>query len=97
MERAVKRRPSTTYTITPYVGSEAQTATTLTGTPPTTGTTITGLTPGTSYTFTVQASNPAGAGPSSESSAIVPQESIFGTSTPTTLDSGENSHSTKLA
>jgi hypothetical protein len=87
--------PVTTYTITPYIGSEAQPATTVTGTPPTTGTTITGLTPGTSYTFTVQASNPAGAGPSSESSAIVPQESIFGTSTPTTIDSGD-SHSTEL-
>jgi len=59
----------TTYTITPYVGTTAQPTTTLNGTPPTTGTTITGLTPGVTYTFTVQASNPKGAGPVSAPSA----------------------------
>ena len=57
-----RRRPSTTYTITPYIGSTAQTPTTVTGTPPATDVTITGLTNGTTYTFTVQASNPSGAG-----------------------------------
>ena len=50
--------PPTSYTITPYIGSAAQTPTTVTGTPPATSTTITGLTPGTAYTFTVTASNP---------------------------------------
>ena len=55
----------TTYTITPYIGSTAQTPTTVTGTPPVTTTTITGLQQGTPYTFTVQASNPTGNGPAS--------------------------------
>ena len=45
--------PPTSYKITPYIGSTAQTATTITGSPPATSTTITGLTPGTAYTFTV--------------------------------------------
>jgi hypothetical protein len=87
--------PVTTYTITPFIGSEAQPATTVNGSPPATGVTIAGLTPGTHYTFAVQASNPAGAGASSESNVAVPQESIFGTSTPATIDSGD-SHSTEL-
>jgi Domain of unknown function (DUF4082)/Bacterial Ig domain/Fibronectin type III domain/Lysyl oxidase len=65
--------PVTKYTITPYIGSEAQPTTTITGSPPATGTTISGLTNGTSYTFTVQASNSAGPGPiSAPSNAITP-------------------------
>jgi Domain of unknown function (DUF4082)/Fibronectin type III domain/Bacterial Ig domain len=52
-----------TYTVTPYIGSTAQTPTTVSGSPPETSVTISGLTPGTTYTFTVQASNPNGAGP----------------------------------
>jgi Domain of unknown function (DUF4082)/Bacterial Ig-like domain/Fibronectin type III domain/Bacterial Ig domain len=65
--------PVTTYTITPYVGSTAQTPTTVTGNPaPTTGA-ISGLTNGTTYTFTVTASNPAGSGPASApSNAVTP-------------------------
>jgi hypothetical protein len=63
----------TTYTITPYIGSTAQTPVKLNGTPPETTTTISGLTPGTTYTFTVQASNPNGAGPvSSPSNSVTP-------------------------
>jgi hypothetical protein len=58
----------TSYKITPYIGSTAQTPTTITGTPPDTTTTITGLTTGTTYTFTVQALNPNGAGPASAAS-----------------------------
>jgi hypothetical protein len=53
------------YTITPYVGAQAQTQKTITGSPPATTTTVTGLKRGTAYTFTVQALNPAGAGPES--------------------------------
>jgi Domain of unknown function (DUF4082)/Fibronectin type III domain/Bacterial Ig domain len=87
--------PVTTYTVTPYIGSEAQPATTVTGSPPATSATISGLTPGTSYTFKVQASNPAGSGPTSESNAVIPQESIFNFATPATIDSGD-SHSTEL-
>ncbi len=65
--------PVSKYTVTPYIGSEAQTATTVSGSPPSTSTTIKGLTPGTSYTFTVQASNANGAGPvSAESNAVTP-------------------------
>jgi Domain of unknown function (DUF4082)/Fibronectin type III domain len=63
----------TSYTITPYVGAEAQPTTTLSGSPPATSTTIAGLTDGTSYTFTVQASNADGSGPaSSPSNAATP-------------------------
>ena len=66
----------TTYKVTPYIGSTAQTATTITGTPPATTATISGLTGGTSYTFTVTASNSAGSGPeSSQSNAVTPTSS----------------------
>ncbi len=82
----------TKYLVTPYIGSTAQPASTVTGSPPATGTTIEGLTGGTSYTFTVQASNSAGNGPvSTPSSAITPttQDTIFGDSTPATVNSGD--------
>jgi hypothetical protein len=61
----------TSYKITPFVGTSAQTATTITGTPPATSKTITGLTPGTAYTFTVTAANSSGSGPESANSAAV--------------------------
>jgi Domain of unknown function (DUF4082)/Fibronectin type III domain/Bacterial Ig domain len=65
--------PVTTYTITPYSGGVAQPTTTINGSPPATGAVITGLTDGVSYTFTVQATNPSGAGPpSAESNAVTP-------------------------
>jgi hypothetical protein len=65
--------PTTSYKITPYIGSTAQTPTTITGSPPATSTTITGLTADTTYTFTVQAINGAGSGPvSSPSNAVTP-------------------------
>ena len=63
--------PPTSYDITPYIGSAAQTATTVTGTPPATSKTITGLTPGTAYTFKVTASNPSGSGAASAASNSV--------------------------
>jgi Domain of unknown function (DUF4082)/Fibronectin type III domain len=63
----------TSYKVTPYVGSTAQTPKTITGSPLATSTKLTGLTPGASYTFTVQAIDPAGGGPqSSNSNAVVP-------------------------
>src|ERR1019366_9397794 len=63
----------TSYTVTPYVGSTAQTATTVKGTPPATTVTINGLTPGTAYTFKVQASNSVGSGPvSAASNSVTP-------------------------
>jgi hypothetical protein len=63
--------PITSYTITPYIGSTAQTATVLAGSPPGTSTTITGLTNGTAYTFTVSATNSVGTGPASAASNSV--------------------------
>jgi hypothetical protein len=63
--------PITSYTVTPYIGSTAQTPTTVTGSPPATSTTITGLTNGTSYTFTVTATNGVGTSPASTASNAV--------------------------
>ena len=63
--------PPTSYDITPYIDSAAQTPTTVTGTPPATTKTITGLTPGTAYTFKVTASNPGGSGAASAASNSV--------------------------
>jgi Domain of unknown function (DUF1929)/Fibronectin type III domain len=60
--------PITSYTVTPYIGSTAQTSTTITGTPPATSATVNGLQNGTTYTFTVTASNAVGAGPPSTAS-----------------------------
>ena len=72
----------TTYTITPYIGPLAQQTTTVTGTPPETTAKVTGLTPGTEYTFTVQASNPNGAGAVSEPSSSVTPEGLVPPSAP---------------
>ncbi len=62
-------RPITSYRITPFIGTTAQT-------PIDTGTTatsftVTGLTNGTTYTFTVAATNSVGTGPASAPSASV--------------------------
>ncbi|NUR94697.1 MAG: DUF1929 domain-containing protein, partial [Kribbellaceae bacterium] len=61
----------TSYTVTPYIGSTAQTPTTVTGTPAATNATVTGLTNGTAYTFKVTATNAIGTGPASAASAAV--------------------------
>jgi predicted RNA-binding protein with TRAM domain len=63
----------TSYTVTPYIGSTAQTPTVVSGAPPATSATIKGLSNGTTYTFTVTATNAIGSGPaSSESNAVTP-------------------------
>jgi hypothetical protein len=63
----------TSYTVTPFIGSAAQTPVTVTGSPPATSATVTGLTNGTSYTFTVTATNAVGTGPASApSNAVTP-------------------------
>jgi hypothetical protein len=65
--------PITSYTVTPFVGSTAQTPVMVTGSPPATSTTLTGLTNGITYTFTVSATNAGGAGPpSAPSNAVTP-------------------------
>ncbi len=83
----------TKYTVTPYKnGVTEQTPTTITGNPPETSATITGLSNGTSYTFTVTATNGLGTGPpSSQSNAVTPAvpDTIFGSATPATVDSGD--------
>ena len=78
----------TTYTITPYIGSAAQQTTTVTGTPPATSATVQGLTPGTSYTFTVQASNTAGAGAASAQSNAVTPTALTAPTAPTNVSAG---------
>jgi hypothetical protein len=74
--------PITSYTVTPYIGTTAQTPVTVTGNPPATSTTVTGLTNGTTYTLTVTATNAIGTGPASApSNAVTPS-----TAGPITVD-----------
>ncbi len=80
----------TSYAVTPYVGASAQTPVEVAASA--TSTTVKGLTNGTSYTFVVTASNAVGTGtPSSNSSAVTPQDTLFELATPTTIDSNDNS------
>jgi Domain of unknown function (DUF4082)/Fibronectin type III domain/Bacterial Ig domain len=80
----------TGYTITPYIGSTAQTPVQVSSS--VTSATITGLVNGTAYTFTVAAKNSVGtSAASSHSSAVTPQDTIFDFATPATLDAGDPS------
>jgi hypothetical protein len=65
--------PITRYTVTPFLGSAAQTPVTVTGSPPVTTATVTGLINGFTYTFIVSATNAIGTGPaSSPSNPVTP-------------------------
>jgi hypothetical protein len=70
----------TSYTVTPFIGSAAQTPVTVTGTPPATSATVAGLANGTAYTFTVTATNAIGTGPAS-----APSNSVTPTANPPTF------------
>jgi RHS repeat-associated protein len=60
----------TSYTVTPFVGSNAGSSASVSGT--TTSTTLTGLLNGTTYTFQVTATNGVGTGLAGTSSAVTP-------------------------
>src|SRR5690349_12619640 len=81
----------TKYTVTPFIGSTAQTPVTVTGSPPATSTTVTGLTNGTSYTFTVTATNANGTGPASAPSSSVTPNKLPGAPTAVTATAGNAS------
>jgi Fibronectin type III domain len=69
----------TSYKVTPYVGSSAQTPTVVSGSPAPTTANVTGLTNGTSYTFTVSATNAVGtSGESPASNAVTPVKPTSG-------------------
>jgi hypothetical protein len=81
--------PITKYTITPFVGSTALSPVTTDGSSP--SATVSRLASGTNYTFTVTATNAVGTSPASApSSAGTPLGSIFGATTPSIVDSGDD-------
>ena len=73
----------TSYTVTSSVGAR-----TCTATAPALTCTVTGLTKGTSYTFTVKATNAAGAGPASAASAALVAIAVPGAPTGVTATPG---------
>lgn len=82
--------PLTSYTVTPFAGSNAGTPMTVTGA--VTSANVSGLTNGTAYTFTVNATNGNGTGPASSASpTVTPEDTIFDFTTPQTIDSGDGS------
>ena len=79
----------TAYKVTPFIGTTAQATTEAPA--GSTSITLKGLTNGTTYTFTVTAVNASGSGaPSSPSSAVTPQDTIFDFATPEVA--AENDH-----
>jgi hypothetical protein len=81
----------TSYTVTPFIGTTAQTPVTVSGSPPATSTTVNGLTNGTAYTFTVTASNSVGAGSASGASNSVTPTGPPGVPTGVTATAGNGS------
>jgi hypothetical protein len=88
--------PPTSYKITPYIGSTAQTPKTITGSPPATSASVTGLTSGTTYTFTVQAVNPNGSGPVSDPSNEVTPVTAVAPTAPTGVAAQPASQSARV-
>jgi hypothetical protein len=87
----------TSYVVTPRINGIAQTPRTITGSPPLTTTTVTGLTGATTYTFTVQACNPNGCGPTSTpSNAVTPGQPVV-PAAPTSVDARPGTASARLA
>jgi hypothetical protein len=81
-------RSITGYTVTPYVGSAAQTPATVSGSA--TSAVVPGLTNGTAYAFRVTAANAVGGGPASAATAAVaPRDTLLEFTTPATVDSGD--------
>jgi N,N-dimethylformamidase beta subunit-like, C-terminal/Domain of unknown function (DUF4082)/Fibronectin type III domain len=80
--------PITGYTVTPYIGTSAQTPVQVGAS--STVTTITGLTDGQTYTFRVTATNAIGTSPASAASrAVTPQATIFDFTAPGVTDAGD--------
>jgi hypothetical protein len=87
----------TSYVVTPYVGTVAQTPKTVSGAPPATSTNVSGLTAGTTYTFRVAACNASGcstaAGPSN---SVTPATAVAPTA-PTNVDARAATSSARVS
>ena len=82
--------PITGYTVTPFIGSTAQTPVPVSNGSATSAT-VTGLTNGTAYTFTVSATNSIGTGAASTASgAATPEDTIFDFTGPANPDAGDS-------
>jgi hypothetical protein len=81
--------PLTGYTVTPFIGTTAQTPVQVSSGSATSAA-VTGLTSGTAYTFTVKATNAVGtSAASTASSAVTPENTIFDFTAPANPDSGD--------
>ena len=100
---AANGSPISSYSVTPFVGSVAQSAVVVSGSPPATSTVVTGLSNGTSYTFEVSATNGVGTGPLSGASNVVtpagascPCALWASSAVPGTVDDGDGGASVEL-